>query len=72
MPELLQEDFTPVALCRILKLWLTDAAAAKEVSGKLAAAVALLQSDGEAIGKIAECIVSPPQGPISPNKGMQS
>jgi lipid-A-disaccharide synthase len=72
MPELLQEDFTPEALCRILKTWLTDAAAANAVSDKLAATLSLLRSDGGAIGKIAECIVSSPQKQVSANKGMQS
>lgn len=56
MPELLQEDFTPEALCRTLEPWLADDKSAQEASGRLADTMALLKSDGDAIGKISRFV----------------
>ena len=58
MPELLQEDFTAEALAEQLNAWLTDAAARTAAVEKLDAAMALIKSDGDAIGNAAREILS--------------
>ena len=58
MPELLQEDFTAEALADQLNAWLTDAAARTAAVEKLDAAMALIKSDGDAIGNAAREILS--------------
>ena len=58
MPELLQEDFTAKALAEQLNVWLTDAAARTAAVEKLDAAMALIKSDGDAIGNAAREILS--------------
>ena len=58
MPELLQEDFTPDALADLLGAWLTDADASADAVAKLDGAMALIRSDGDAIGNAAREILS--------------
>ena len=58
MPELLQEDFTAEALADQLNAWLTDSAARTAAVERLDAAMALIQSDGDAIGNAAREILS--------------
>ena len=58
MPELLQEDFTPNALADLLGAWLTDADARADAVTKLDGAMALIRSDGDAIGNAAREILS--------------
>lgn len=57
MPELLQEDFTPENVRRIVKEWLSDDDKLKTVSEKLSATNRLLVSDGSAVRRIAEFLV---------------
>ncbi|MGN0853723.1 MAG: lipid-A-disaccharide synthase [Kiritimatiellia bacterium] len=57
MPELLQEAFTPEAVTAILRSWLDDAAARQAAVARLDAAMALLQSDGDALGLAAHEIL---------------
>ena len=56
MPELLQEDFTAEALAKRLESYLTDEATRKDAADKLQNAMALLKSDGDAVGKIVSYI----------------
>ena len=56
MPELLQEDFTAEALAETLRSYLTDESVRKEAAEKLQRAMALLKSDGDAVGKIVSFI----------------
>ena len=58
MPELLQEEFTAEALADMLYAWLTDRSARDEAVAKLNAAMALIRSDGDAIGNAAREILS--------------
>ena len=58
MPELLQEDFTPAALADILAPWLVDPARRAEAVGKLDSAMALLRSDGDALGLAAREVLA--------------
>ena len=58
MPELLQDDFTPGALADLLGAWLTDADSRKDAVAKLDGAMALIRSDGDAIGNAAREILS--------------
>ena len=58
MPELLQEDFTPSALAERLKLWLEDAGKREIAVKKLDTAMALIRSDGDALGNAAREILS--------------
>ncbi len=54
MPELLQEAFTPEAVAERLRAWLDDSAARKAAVTRLDDAMALLTSDGDALGKAAD------------------
>lgn len=56
MPELLQDDFSATALCSWLRRWMDDPQARSEAAVKLEKTMALLKSDGDAIGKIAASI----------------
>jgi len=58
MPELLQEDFTPAALADLLTPWLSDPAARSAAVARLDSAMALLHSDGDALGFAAREILS--------------
>jgi lipid-A-disaccharide synthase len=58
MPELLQEEFTPEALAGILGAWLTDDAARSGAIDKIDGAMALIRSDGDAIGNAAREILA--------------
>ena len=58
MPELLQEEFTPEALADLLGAWLADADARADAVAKLDGAMALIRSDGDAIGNAAREILS--------------
>ena len=58
MPELLQEDFTPAALADLLTSWLSDPAARSAAVERLDSAMALLHSDGDALGLAAREILS--------------
>ena len=53
MPELLQEDFTPVAVARWLNMWLSDPAARQAAVSRLDSAVRLLEGDTCAVDRIA-------------------
>ena len=57
MPELLQEGFTAEALAALLGGWLTDGTARAEAVAKLDAAMALIHSDGDALGNAAREIL---------------
>ena len=57
MPELLQEAFTPEAVAAQLKSWLTDDAARTAAAVRLDEAMALLHSDGDALGLAAKEIL---------------
>jgi len=56
MPELLQEDFTATAVVGCLEKWLGDPAARADAAAKLDRTMALLKSDGDPIGRIAEIV----------------
>ena len=58
MPELLQEAFTPEAVASRLVRWLTDDAARQTARQRLEEAMALLKSDGNALGLAAREILS--------------
>lgn len=58
MPELLQEAFTPEAVAARLSAWLADSAARAQAVAALDATMALLKSDGDAIGNAAREILS--------------
>ena len=58
MPELLQEEFTAEALADMLCAWLADPSARNEAVAKLDGAMALIRSDGDAIGNAAREILS--------------
>ncbi len=58
MPELLQEEFTAEALADRLFAWLTDSAARTAAVERLDAAMALIKSDGDAIGNAAREILA--------------
>jgi len=58
MPELLQEDFTPEALAGLLEPWLSDQSARAAAVARLDEAMALLHSDGDALGIAAREIIS--------------
>jgi len=57
MPELLQEKFTPEALADLLAPWLEDGAARTAAVAKLDGAMALLRSNGDALGLAAREIL---------------
>lgn len=56
MPELLQDDFTAAALFAQLRQWMGDPLKRSEAAAKLETTMALLKSDGDAIGKIVASI----------------
>jgi lipid A disaccharide synthetase len=56
MPELLQDDFTEEAVVSHLKPWIENDAERREAAEKLRRTMELLESDGDAIGKIAALI----------------
>ena len=58
MPELLQEAFTPEAVAAHLQPLLTDPSASQAARARLDAAMALLHSDGDALGLAAREILS--------------
>ena len=58
MPELLQEAFTPEAVAGRLSAWLADPAARAEAVAALDATMALLKSDGDALGNAAREILA--------------
>jgi lipid A disaccharide synthetase len=58
MPELLQEDFTPEAVAERLEQWLGSEDARAAARRRLDGAMALLQSDGDALGLAAREILS--------------
>ena len=58
MPELLQEEFTPEALTAILAAWLADEAARAEAVRRLDGAMALIRSDGDALGLAAREVLA--------------
>lgn len=62
MPELLQEEFTPLALSKLLTGYLADAAARAEAVKKLDGAMALIRSDGDAIGNAARAVLEYGEG----------
>lgn len=62
MPELLQEAFTPEAVAERLRAWLDDPAARADAVKRLDAAMALLSSDGDALGRAADEIRSAAEG----------
>ena len=57
MPELLQEDFTPEAVAERLEQWLGSEDARAAARRRLDGAMALLQSDGDALGLAAREIL---------------
>ncbi len=57
MPELLQEAFTPEAVCNQLRAWLDDADARAQASRALDAVMERLHSDGDALGVAAREIM---------------
>lgn len=57
MPELLQEDFTVDAVTERLKRWVDDDAALEAASEKLKKTVRLLESGGDAVGRIADAVL---------------
>ena len=58
MPELLQEAFTPEAVAARLSAWLVDPAARAQAVAALDATMALLKSDGAALGNAAREVLS--------------
>lgn len=58
MPELLQEAFTPEAVAARVGTWLADASARQMARQRLEEAMALLQSDGDALGLAAREILA--------------
>ncbi|MCQ2389065.1 MAG: lipid-A-disaccharide synthase [Kiritimatiellae bacterium] len=62
MPELLQEAFTPEAVAGRLRAWLDDPAARADAVKRLDDAMALLSSDGDALGRAADEIRSAAEG----------
>ena len=58
MPELLQEDFTPVAVAKQLDVWLSDPVARSEAAKKLDGAMGHLQADGDPLAIAADEIMS--------------
>ena len=58
MPELLQEAFTPEAVAARVGAWLADASARQMARQRLEEAMALLQSDGDALGLAAREILA--------------
>ena len=58
MPELLQEAFTPEAVAAHLQPLLADPSAGQAARARLDAAMALLHSDGDALGLAAREILS--------------
>ena len=56
MPELLQEDFTAENILQYVLKWLTDPVANAVARRSLDDTMALLKSDGGAIGRIAACL----------------
>ena len=58
MPELLQEDFTAGEILQYVSPWLTDGAANAAARRALADTMKLLRSDGSAIARIADCVLS--------------
>ena len=58
MPELLQEAFTPEAVAARLSKWLADSTARTEAVAALDATMALLKSDGDALGNAAREILA--------------
>jgi lipid A disaccharide synthetase len=56
MPELLQEGFTEEAVVSHLKPWLENESERANAAEKLRRTMELLESDGDAIGKIAALI----------------
>ena len=57
MPELLQEAFTPEAVAARLRTWLADPAARAAAAKRLDDAMALLHSDGDALGLAAAAVL---------------
>ena len=62
MPDLLQEAFTPEAVAGRLRAWLDDPAARADAVKRLDDAMALLSSDGDALGRAADEIRSAAEG----------
>ena len=58
MPELLQEDFTVRGVLQYVLPWLTDESANAAARKALADTMKLLRSDGDAIARIADCVLS--------------
>lgn len=58
MPELIQQDFTVPKMLAHLRPWLTDTAANAAARGALEKAVALLRTDGDAIDRIVDVVLS--------------
>jgi len=58
MPELLQEAFTPEAVAGRLSAWLADPAARAAAVAALDSTMALLKSDGDALGNAAREILA--------------
>lgn len=56
MPELLQENFTAEAVRGYLERWLGDSAARAEAAAKLEKTLEMLESDGDAYGRIADIL----------------
>jgi lipid A disaccharide synthetase len=57
MPELLQEDFTPMAVAQQLKEWLENEEARQEAKAALARTMTLLSGKGDAIGNIVRNLI---------------
>ena len=57
MPELLQEDFTSGNVLSRLEPWLTDSSANAKARQALADTMGLLKSDGDASGRIVDCLM---------------
>jgi len=57
MPELLQQDFTVASVVAHLEKWLGNAAARAAAAEKLDRTMALLEREGDPIGRIAEIVV---------------
>ena len=58
MPELLQEAFTPESVAAWLSAWLADPAAREQAVASLDTTMALLKSDGDALGNAAREILA--------------
>ena len=58
LPELLQEAFTPESVAAWLSEWLADSAARAKAVAALDATMALLKSDGDALGNAAREILA--------------